>query len=266
MIDSGWSVTSNRRARHTFAIILTGIGVAAAVSFSTAQTIPQPQPLKEFLEDHGWVSLPTPDRRMGPGSVIRVTKKDSAVSVQWLGDLRRCGITDGEFGFVRGKYPPIGIGKTFAVRASVATRYIGKLDGTADLGKASGAILQMEASGGDAVDVGALAAWLAMPNTPRRMSRVCNEFLVQEDTYLVTEAFRVSRAVYDLVDQNGGRLAVGGAAFGRTDPSSSGTLSVVEDLYVGVRHVKQLASVLFEPGPRPRPAPEADDLLRLMEP
>src|ERR1700681_878923 len=146
MIDSGWSVISNTQARHTFGIILTGIGVAAAVSISIAQTIPQPQPqpLKAFLADHGWVALPTPDRRTGPGSVIRVTKKDNAVSVQWLGDLRRCGITDREFGFVRGKYPALGIGKTFAVGASVATHYIGKLDGTADLGKASGAILQIE--------------------------------------------------------------------------------------------------------------------------
>src|SRR5580704_15971095 len=150
MIDSGWSETSNTLARHTFGIILTGIGMAAAVSISSAQTFPHPQPLKEFLEDHGWVSLPTPDRKMGPGSVIKVTKKDNAVSVQWLGDLRRCGITDEEFGFVRGKYPAIGIGETFGVRASIAAGYIAKLDGTDDFGKAGGAIIQIEDSGGDA--------------------------------------------------------------------------------------------------------------------
>jgi hypothetical protein len=81
-----------------------GAWVAAAVSFSAAQIITfQPLPLKQFLEDNGWVSLPVPDKRMGPGSVIKVTKKDGAVITQWLGDLRRCGISDQEFRYVRGK-------------------------------------------------------------------------------------------------------------------------------------------------------------------
>jgi hypothetical protein len=259
-------VIGNSQARHTFGIILTGIGVAAAISISTAQTIFQPRPLKQFLEENGWVSLPMPDRKMGAGSVIRVTKKDNAVGVQWLGDLRRCGITDEEFGFIRGKYPAIGIGETFGVRASVAAGYIAKLDGTADLGKADGAIIQIEDSGGDAVDLRALAIWLAKPGAPQRMPEVCNNFLAQEDVYLVSEAFRISKAVYDLVDKNGAKLAVAGAAFGRTGLSSSGTLSVVEDLYVGVRRVKQLAPVFLGPSLRPRTVPEADGLLRRMEP
>src|SRR5215471_17337973 len=82
----------------------------AAVSFSAAQIVTfQPLPLNQLLEENGWVSLPVPDKRMGPGSVIKVTKKDSAVVMQWLGDLRRCGITDREFRYVRGKYSAIGI-------------------------------------------------------------------------------------------------------------------------------------------------------------
>jgi len=104
-----------------------------------------------------------PDRKMGAGSVIKVTKKDNAVRVQWLGDLRRCRITDEESGFVRGKYAAIGIGETFGVRASIAAGYIAKLDGTPDFGKADGAIIQIEDSGGDAVDLRALAVWLAKP-------------------------------------------------------------------------------------------------------
>jgi hypothetical protein len=259
-------VIGNSQASHTFGIILTGIGVAAAISISTAQTIFQPRPLKQFLEESGWVPLPMPDRKMGPGSVIKVTRKDNAVRVQWLGDLRRCGITDEEFGFVRGKYPAIGIGKTFGVRASIAAGYIAKLDGTADLGKADGAIIQIEDSGGDAVDLRALAVWLAKPGAPQHMPETCNNFLAQEDIYLVGEALRISKAVYDLVDKNGAKLAVAGAAFGRTSPSSLGTLSVVEDLYVGVRRVKQLAPVLSEPSIRLRTVPEADGLLRLLEP
>jgi hypothetical protein len=255
----------NRQVGYVLAI-LTAVGVAAANSFSTAQTISKPRPLSQFLEENGWMPLPMPDRRMGPGSVIRVKKKDNAVSIQRLGDFRRCGITDDEFEFVRGKYPAIGIGKTFGVKAAIAAGYIAKLGGTADFEKAGGAVLQIEGSGGDAVSVRALAIWLAMPGAPQRMPAVCNNFLAQEDVYLVSEAFRISKAVYDLVDKNGAKLPVAGDAFGQTDPSAPGTLSVAEDLYVGVRRVKQLAPVLVQPGVEPRAIPEADGLLRLLEP
>src|SRR5882672_5070852 len=103
--------------------------VAGAVSFSAAQIIIfQPLPLKQLLEENGWVSLPLPDKRMGPGSVIKVTKKDGAVIMQWLGDLRRCGITDREFRYVRGKYPAIGIRESFGIKATIAAGFIAKLE------------------------------------------------------------------------------------------------------------------------------------------
>jgi hypothetical protein len=244
-----------------------GAWVAAAVSFSAAQIITfQPLPLKQFLDDNGWVSLPLPDKRMGPGSIVKVTKKDGAVIMQWLGDLRRCGITDREFRYVRGKYPAIGIGESFGIKASIAAAFITKLEGTADFEKAGGAIMQIEASGGDAVDFDALTNWMAKSSAAQRMPQVCNNFLAQEDIYLVSEAFRISKASYGLLDKNGVKLAVTGGAFGQAGSRSSGTLSVIEDLYFGVRHVKQLAPDLFELRDGPRNVPEADSQLRLMEP
>jgi hypothetical protein len=241
--------------------------VVAAVSFSAAQIVTfQPLPLKQFLEQNGWVSLPLPDKRMGPGSLAKVTKKDGGVAMQWLGDLRRCGITDREFRYVRGKYSAIGIGDSFAIRASIAVPYIARLEGTADFEKAGGAIMQIEDSGGDAVDFDALTNWMVRSDAARRMPQVCNNFLAQEDIYLITEAFRISKARYGLVDKNGARLTITGGAFGQAGSRSSGTLSVVDDLYFGVRHVKQLAPDLLEPWLGPRTVPEADGLLRLMEP
>lgn len=241
--------------------------VAGAVSFSPAQiVIFQPLPLKQFLEENGWVSLPLPDKRMGPGSVIKVTKKGGAVLMQWLGDLRRCGIPDRELRYVRGKYSAIGIGESFGINASVAAGFIAKLDGTADFEKAGGAIMQIEDSGGDAVDFDALTNWMAKFGTAWRMPQVCNNFLTQEDIYLVSEAFRISKASYGLVDKNGAKLTVTGGAFGQGGSRSSGTLSVIDDLYFGVRRVKQLTPDLFEPWLGPRTVPEADSLLRLMEP
>jgi hypothetical protein len=241
--------------------------IGAGAPFSAAQiTTFQPLSLKQFLEENGWVSLPLPDKRMEPGSVAKVTNKDGAVTMQWLGNLRRCGITDREFRYVRGKYSAIGIGDSFGIKASIAVGYVAKLEGTADFEKAGGAIMQIEDSGGDAVDFDALANWMARSGAARRMPQVCNTFLAQENIYLISEAFRISKASYGLVDKNGAKLAITGGAFGQAGARSSGTLSVADDLYFGVRHVKQLAPTLFEPWLGPRTVPEADGLLRLMEP
>jgi hypothetical protein len=251
------------QARLTGGIIVTTMAVTAAVAAAAAQPAVQPRPLKQFLEDNGWVSLSVPDRRMGPGSVIKVTKQNDTVTVQWIGNLRRCGITDAEFGFVRGKYPPIGIGEIFGVGTSVALAYITRLHGTADLAKASQAILRIEAAGGDAVDLARLATFLARPAASRMMSQ-CRNILAQEDTYLVSEAFRVSGASYALLDANGERLAIAGEAFERGGLAN--TLNIAEDLYVGVRHVRPLAPILYGPGPGQDTVPEADRVLRLPDP
>src|SRR5258708_5685190 len=243
-----------------------GAWLAGAVPFSAAQiVIFQPLPLKQLLEENGWVSLPLPDKRMGPGSVIKVTKKDGAVIIQWLGDLRRCGITDREFRYVRGKYPAIGIGESFGIKASIAAGFITKLDGTADFEKAGGAIMQIEASGGDAVDFDALTNWMAKSGAAQRMPQVCNNFLAQEDIYVVSEAFRISKASYGLVDKNGAKLTVTGGAFVQAGLRPAGTLGGIDDLNFDVRRVKQLAPDLFEPWLGPRTVPEAYSLLRLME-
>src|SRR5262245_5723387 len=164
--------------RCDFISALGGAGAwVATISFSTAQIITfQPLPLKQFLDENGWVSLPLPDKRMGPGSVIKVTKKDGAVIMQWLGDLRRCGITDQEFRYVRGKYPAIGIGESFGIKASIAAAFITKLEGTADFEKAGGAIMQIEASGGDAVDFDALTSWMAKSAAGQRMLKCAATF------------------------------------------------------------------------------------------
>jgi hypothetical protein len=48
-------------------------------------------------------------------------------------------------------------------------RYIARLEGTADFEKAGGAIIQIEASGGDAVDFDALTNWIARSDAAQRI-------------------------------------------------------------------------------------------------
>jgi hypothetical protein len=196
--------------------------VAAAVPFFAAQIIIfQPLPLKQLLDENGWVPLPLPDKRMAPGSVIKVTKKDGAVTTQWLGDLRRCGITDRKFRYMRGKYPAIGIGDSFGIKASIAAGYIAKLEGTADFEKAGGAIMQIEASGGDAVDFDALTSWMARSAAGQRMPQVCSNFLAQRifisSARLFESAKPVTASLIKTGEAHGYRRCIwasGGAIFG----------------------------------------------------
>jgi hypothetical protein len=250
------------------------LGVAFASSAGHAETAFQPRLLSQFLETQNWVALAIPDNKMRPGAVIKVQKKGDAVDVRWLGDFRSCGITDSEFGLVRGKYPPVGIGESFAVKASFAVSILAKLGGSAEVDKINGAILKIEEAGGDAIDLLAFSIWLTKPGNLQKLPEPCGTFLAQNDVYLVSEAFRVTRGSYDLIDKNGAKLAVSAAVAGRSidagiagSISKSGTLSVTEDFYFGVRRVKQLAPGSFATlGSAPQAVPEADDLLRLAKP
>lgn len=257
-------------ARIQFVLAVVGLGVALMSADATAQTVFQQRPLAEFLRQHNWVPLPIPDNKMRPGSVIKVTETDQSVDVQWLGDFRNCGVTDQELGLIRGKFPAMGIGQDFAVDASLGASLLSRFTGRAEAEKVNGAVLKIDESGGDAIDLLAFSIWVTTPGNMQKMPAACGEFLARENVYLVSEAFRVSKGSYELVDKNGVKLAVSAApvpgqsidAKTGISVSSTGTLIVTEDFYFGVRRVKQLAPGYFATlGSNPQAVPEADMLL-----
>src|SRR6266480_2392378 len=102
------------RSQLILAATIVGLGMTLAAA---AETVFQQRPLTRFLESQNWIALSIPDNKMRPGAVIKVPKTDK-VDVQWLGDFLSCGVTDTDFGLVRGKYPPAGVGENFAIKAS----------------------------------------------------------------------------------------------------------------------------------------------------
>lgn len=255
--------------RVSFALSLIGLSVSL-ICGAEAQTPFQPRSLSQFLESHNWVALPIPDNKARPGAVISVKKVNNIVDVRWLGDFRSCGVTDTDLGLVRGKYPPVGIGESFAVSASFGASLLTKLGGSAEVEKVNGAILKIDDSGGDAIDLLTFSIWLTKPGNLQKLPEACSKLLSQEDVYLVSEAFRITRGSYELVDKNGAKVAASAAVGGRSanaeisgSISSSGTLNVTEDFIFAVRRVKQLAPGSFATlGSDPSQVPEADELLR----
>jgi len=262
--------------RTVFCYILVGTGLVFP-GCAIAQAPFQQQSIREFLDANGWISLSIPDSKMAPGAVIKVTQKNDAVplsyDVRWLGDFRNCGVTDKDLGLVRGKYPAVGIGKDLAVKASLVANLIAKFGGSAEVEKANNAVLRIEDAGGDAIDLLAFSLWFAQPGNPQKMPAACAAFLAQPDIYIVSEAFRISKGSYSIVDKNGAKLGISVPVPSQTIEAglsgsigSSGELIVAGDLYFGVRRVKQLAPGSFATlGADPQSVPEADNMLRTTE-
>jgi hypothetical protein len=251
-------------------LIAGGFATALCISSAAkAQSPYQPGPLVELLEHTDWVGLPLPDDRMGPGAIIRVTGEQKNVDVRWLGDFKNCGLPSEAFQIVRGKYAPVGIGKNLSVDVSLAANFLSRIGLGAEASKATAALLKIEDSGGDAVDLLALSIWLSKPGNFQTMPEVCSRFLAQSDVYLVSEAYRISKGSYELLDKKGAKLTFDAAAQNQgvkgqigASLSSNGTLTITGSYYFAVRRVKQLSPGIFMTLGTPGVTPEADDLLR----
>lgn len=254
-------------AKFGFGISVGGLCLMLTLSAPAAQTVFQQKQLTDFLNEHNWVALSIPDSKMRPGSVIKVTKKPNFTEVQWLGDIRKCGITDKQLGVVKGKYPAIGIGDTFVVKASVAASILSFVGINAGADKVSGATLKIEDGGGDAIDFLAFSLW--MNKQGKRLQAACSNLLGQEDVYIVSEAFRISKGSYQLLDKYGGKIGLSASVPGRSAEGQlevsigkNGDISIAGDSYVGIRRVKQLSPGNFATLGTSQEIPEADGLLR----
>jgi hypothetical protein len=104
-----------------------------------------------------------------------------------------------------------------------------------------------------AIDLVAFSIWVSKQG--KRLQATCSTFLGQEDVFLVSEAFRVSKGSYKLVDKNGVKIELSGSLAGRAGDAqlqasiggNEGQLDVAGDFFFGVRRVKQLS-----PGSRSR--------------
>jgi hypothetical protein len=255
------------RISLTLGISLSGLVMILMPFPAAAQSVFQPKPLTTYLNDHNWLALSIPDSKMQPGSVIKVKKLKDFVEVQWLGDIRRCGINDKELGVVRGKYPSLGIGESFEVKASFFASVLNLFRINASADKISGAILNIEDSGGDAIDFLAFSIWAA--RNGNRLQAACGNLLGQDDVYLVTETFRISKGSYQLLDKNGAKVELSASVTGRSldgqlegTIGTNGELVIAGDFYFGVRRAKQISPGVFTSLGAGQDVPEADDLLR----
>jgi hypothetical protein len=235
--------------RRTFALAVS-LSMAFATYAEAAGLSFQPPSLVTFLKQHNWLALPIPETKMRPGAVIQVTEVEGATpDIRWVGDLSECGIKESELNYHRGKYPLVSSGDNFSMAASGIVRLLPIFGGSVESGVVDRGVLNIEDAGGDAIDLLALSKWLEKPGNLQKLPASCMAILGQQHVYIVSEAFRVSKGSYELIDKKGATLKVSAqppghstAAEAGAEVTSLGTLKVTEDMYFGVRKVKEIVA------------------------
>jgi hypothetical protein len=137
----------------------------------------------------------------------------------------------------------------------------------ADADKISGAILKIEDSGGDAINWVRFTIWASKQGN--RLEPACNKLLGQEDVFLVTEAFRISKGNYQLVAKDGAKIGLSASAAGRSldgklggTIDATGELQISGDFFFAVRRAKMVSPGVWTTLGEDQDVPEADNLLR----
>ncbi len=192
-----------------------------------------------FSQAGGWVPLPFPDSKYEPGSIIQVN--DSGI--RWIDHLRSCRFPQHVLSPVRSYIPDISFTTSKELSASAMLGFKGISAGP-QFQNLSKVHLQVQDHGADALRLLNLKVWMEEPANRKSVSSVCMQELLKPNRYLVTEAFRVTKASYKFFDKNGAALTLDSPLLARLlsikpevnhRASTDGTLIIEEPVYLAIR-------------------------------
>jgi len=191
-----------------------------------------------FAKAGGWTPLPFPDSKYRPGSIIKVMEDD----IRWWDDLESCGYPLKEF-VIESTIPSITFTKGWKFDGSAVASFKGFKAGP-KFSEVSNVRMEVKEHGADAFRIAKLKDWMADPNNKAKFSRTCMDQLLKPDYYLVTEAFRVSKAKYTLYTKGGTAIKIESPNlkdFIQVQPdvkyevTSDGSLVIEQPVYFAVR-------------------------------
>jgi len=228
----------------------------------------QPSELSKLLdESDGWAMLPIPDSKYKPGTLINATDQ----GVRYVGNFEECGIPQEILKLVPGQAPKVTFSKATQFGAEAVANIKG-VDAGIGFNKLKWAQLSVEEQGADALDLIRLSVWMTNPENSDKIPAVCLSWLEQPNTYLINEAFRISKGKYLLFDTTGAKVVltnamlkeffdIGGNA--KVGVTSDGELEFTETVYLAVRKARRAGSGLFETLGSPSPPGDlADPILK----
>jgi hypothetical protein len=198
-----------------------------------------------FKKAGGWTPLPFPDSKYGPGSIIKVMDD----KIYWIDDLEGCGYPLKEFA-KESNIPSITFTKRWKFNGSAIVDMKGIKAGP-KFDEVSNVQMEVKEHGADAFRILKLKDWMADPNNKAKFSQTCMDQLLKPDYYLVTEAFRVSKAKYTLYNKAGAAIKIETPVlkdFVQVQPdvkyevTSDGSLVIEQPVYFAVRKTARVGN------------------------
>lgn len=175
------------------------------------ETVYSPREWRDlFAKAGGWTPLLIPDSKFKPGTIFRLA--DSDPDPRYVDDLDACGYPMAEFEQTS-HIPVITFEKAWEFQGDAILNFQGVKAGP-QFNRISRVRMQVTDHGVDAFRLLKFKVWLENPKNRAKISPVCMNQLLQRDHYLVTEAFRVSKGRYTLLDKTGAAIKLKAPALG----------------------------------------------------
>ena len=198
----------------------------------------------KIFPDTGWVLLPYPDSKYGPGAVIRLAEGRAP---EWLGDLGSdCGVPPEVIETIPGATPPFDVSRSTDIGVNAVLQLQG-VEAGPSFGDIRRSTLKAEDHGADSISLLAFRNWLMDPDREVELREGCLDTLSEPDTYIVREAYRVSKGSYSFETDSGAKLSLKGAEVGdylklspeaKVGITNDGSLEFDQDVYLAVRRLK----------------------------
>lgn len=253
----------SRRA-HRMASVLAGAALLACSS--DAGDVYSPAEWRDLFQKHGWTALPIPDSKYEPGAIVKVTAEDG---IRYIDHLRTCGYPAEVLAPEVGKIPAISFAKSREIGASAMLNIKG-IEAGPEFSNVASSRLQISDHSADSLRMVALRIWQETPGNLDGNARFCIEELEKPDYYLITEAFRVAKGRYTLLDKSGAKLKVSLANLGRLlkfepdvkyEVTAEGELVIDEQVSFAIRRAISTTAGFEVLGAAPDEAGMADGLI-----
>jgi hypothetical protein len=216
--------------------------VATACPPDNPGAISDPQSTYKFYIDNHWIPLPEPDSRFAPGAVFTFTPD---TGFRWVGNLATCRLDDAVIAPVQGNSGKLTFNTTSDYGASAVLKVKGVTAGP-EFSKIKKTTLELDKHGPSSLNLLAIRLWINDPANANKIPQECKTAMDAPNTYIVQEAYSVSKGKYTLEDSTNAKIAIKGLQVGPVNfapdahakPSSDGSLEFDELLYTAVRRVQ----------------------------
>lgn len=197
-----------------------------------------PEEWRNLFKSIGFTPLPFPDSKYIPGAIIKVTDD----GIRWIDDLSSCRYPLSEFE-LKSHIPNITFTKSWEFSASAVINIQGITAGPS-FERISKVRMEITDHGADAFRLIKLKVWMEDPDNREKVSQACMDELLQPDTYLVNEAFRISKGKYTLFDKSGNAIKIDAPSIGtllqlqtglKHEVTTEGSLVIEQPVYLAIR-------------------------------